>query len=207
MPTALLLRETRISRTGYAGVVIEFAGERLCIDPSEYMENCSYILCTHPHDRHCRGVETSIIIFTSTKSKRSVLPGDAFQLGVFRVFSTQAYNDPEVYESTPPHPKGSGVGFIVETPSKLRVYYVGDSNLVPEVAESASNSDIIIVPIGGGCVMTPEEASELVKHSRPLVAIPVHYDAPVFFARFKDIAQPYTQVIQLRPPNTKFKVF
>lgn len=198
MPRTLVVRGIAISRVGYAGIIIRYRGENLCIDPGEDTEHCSYILCTHSHRRHCTEIESSSLVITSTRSVKPVLPGEEVDLGLFKVLTYHAYNDPELYGGRPPHPKGSGVGYTVEASNSLKIYYVGDSNLVQEVVEASRGVDILVVPIGGGCVMTPEEAAELTKYSRPFVVIPIHYDNTSHFARFRDIVQPYAQVVQLK---------
>ncbi|MEM1606254.1 MAG: hypothetical protein QXW41_08440 [Fervidicoccaceae archaeon] len=46
--------------------------------------------------------------------------------------------------------------------------------------------------------MTPEEAVELVSSARPAVSIPVHYTSLRDHYRFRDMSQPYTQIVLLR---------
>jgi hypothetical protein len=46
--------------------------------------------------------------------------------------------------------------------------------------------------------MTPEEAAEAVKLLRPKIALPVHFVEGKLYVKFRDIAQPYTQVINLK---------
>ncbi len=46
--------------------------------------------------------------------------------------------------------------------------------------------------------MTPEEAADVVMLLRPKIAVPIHFNERRQFVKFRDIAQPYTQVILLK---------
>ncbi|MEM1879665.1 MAG: MBL fold metallo-hydrolase [Desulfurococcaceae archaeon] len=200
MPRALIVRSVRISTRGYTGALLEYRGVKLCIDPGEELDDCTYVLCTHNHAKHCGDSVKTLPEdrLISPFAGRIVRPNDLLDLGNIRVVAVEAYNEPELYEGTPPHPRGLGVGFLLSFRDGLSVYYVGDSNLVPEVAEAAEKADVLLVPIGGGCVMTPEEAVELVSSARPAVTIPVHYASLRDYYRFRDMSQPYTQIVLLR---------
>jgi len=77
------------------------------------------------------------------------------------------------------------------------VYYTGDTELVEELLSKSGHVDILILPISGEGVFTPEEAVEAVKSIKPSLVIPVHYEDFSVYYRFRDIAQPYTQVVRL----------
>jgi len=73
----------------------------------------------------------------------------------------------------PFHPKGERwIGFIITLGGK-RIYYAGDSDVVPEM--KAVKADIVIVPVGGTYTMNAQEAAELVNLIQPETAIPVHW--------------------------------
>lgn len=199
MPSKLIVGNVEISRVGYAGVVIYIGRLAICIDPEKTVDQCKIILCTHLHKRHCdidkfedRGLD-----YYSPIGGRVIKPGDylAFEEVVIR--AVHAYNKPEIYYGNPPHQKDLGNGYILLIPSSISIYYMGDTNLVDEVLRIDKDVTLLIPPIGGGCVMTPEEALEAVKSLRPSITIPVHYDDFRYFHKFRDMAQPYTQVIRL----------
>jgi L-ascorbate metabolism protein UlaG (beta-lactamase superfamily) len=179
------MRETTVWRVGFAGVVLEHRGYRLCIDVVSDL-SCTARLYTHDHPRHYGGHRATAAPFTGTR------PGDTIDLGWAKVLAVPAYN-----VGGEPHPRGCCLGFIVEI-GGLRVYYAGDTDLVPEIA-SLPRPDLAVLPIGGGSVMEAEEAAEVVKTLRPAVVVPVHYDSRKSYWVFRDIAQPYTQVVDLRP--------
>jgi L-ascorbate metabolism protein UlaG (beta-lactamase superfamily) len=114
-----------------------------------------------------------------------------------RVLVRDAYNDPDLYSGKPPHPRGLGVGYILIPPSGLTIYHTGDTSLVSEILNPGLNIDVLVTPVGGGSVMTPEDAVELVKSIKPSITIPIHAEDIDLYYRFRDMAQPYTQVILL----------
>jgi L-ascorbate metabolism protein UlaG (beta-lactamase superfamily) len=63
--------------------------------------------------------------------------------------------------------------------------------------------DVLLVPIGGGSVMTPEEAADAVALLRPKIAVPIHYTDMKHYVKFRDMAHPYTNVIALHAPISK----
>ena len=72
------------------------------------------------------------------------------KLGV-SVTGVQAYNI-----SKPYHPKGLGIGFVVESRGK-RIYHAGDTDFIPEMNE-LKNIDVALLPIGGTYTMNVDEA-------------------------------------------------
>ncbi len=56
---------------------------------------------------------------------------------------------------------------------------------------------VLFIPIGGVTVMTPEEAADAVMLLRPTITVPIHFNERRDFVKFRDIAQPYTQVVLL----------
>ena len=126
-----------------------------------------------------------------------VKPGNFLELGAVRVHVVESYNRPELYANNPPHPKGLGVGYVLEYPTGLVVYFTGDTNFIDEMLELERRVTLFIPAISGGCVMTPEEAVEAVKSLKPPLTIPVHYENLHLYYRFRDMAQPYTQVVRL----------
>lgn len=199
MPRTLVLRNAVLSRRGFTGVVLKYGNVKLCIDPGDAFDDCMYILCTHEHRRHC-SENTRILSrekLASPYAGRIVKPGEMINLGDVKIKVVEAYNEPDLYGGMPPHPRGLGVGYVIEFPNGLTIYYVGDSSLVPEVVKAAENVYALFTPIGGGCVMTPEEAAELVKSARPSITIPMHFEDPEDYYKFRDISQPYTQIIFL----------
>lgn len=73
----------------------------------------------------------------------------------------------------PFHPRGNGwIGFVLTVEGR-RIYYCGDTDLIPEMKDLTA--DIVIVPVGGTYTMTAEEAARAVDLIRPEAAVPIHY--------------------------------
>jgi len=77
--------------------------------------------------------------------------------------------------------------------------HTGDADLVREAAE-VRDADVLPAPIGGGSVMTPEEAADAVMLLRPKIAVPIHYTDKKHYVKFRDVAHPYANVVALRQP-------
>lgn len=199
MPEKLVFKQVAISRMGFAGLVLDYSGFRICIDPGHEVHGCSVLLCTHSHARHCSGeAMVSAALLVSPFAGLVVKPGSTLSIEGFLIKALEAYNPPEAHAGNPPHPRGFGVGFLVEAPSGLTIYYTGDTSLVPEVLSIDTSVDVLAVPVGGGCVMFPEEALELTKSIRPSIAIPLHSEFREHYVKYKNLAQPYTQVVLLK---------
>lgn len=199
MPLKLRVGEITISRRGYAGIVVWFKSKTYCVDPGEELKDCDVILCTHTHHRHCR--EENLLSFPGEKISprlhERVKPGEELQIDEIRVLAVHAYNRPELYGGVLLHHKSCCVGYVVTFPGNTKVYYMGDTNFVDEILSIGKNITVLVPPIGGDYVMTPEEALEVVRSLKPVITIPVHYDNIEHYYNFRDIAQPYTQVIRM----------
>jgi L-ascorbate metabolism protein UlaG (beta-lactamase superfamily) len=198
LPRRLLLKNTRLSRIGFAGVRVEYGDLAICIDPGSEAPDCQVVLCTHNHSRHCGSwIQSTSKPIYSPSTGYVVKPGVDLNVNSVRVLVRDAYNDPDLYSGKPPHPRGFGVGYILIPPSGLTIYHTGDTSLVSEVLNPGLNIDVLVAPVGGGSVMTPEDAVELVKSIKPSITIPIHAEEIDLYYRFRDMAQPYTQVILL----------
>jgi L-ascorbate metabolism protein UlaG (beta-lactamase superfamily) len=197
MPRKIFFRGAWISRLGYAGLEISCGDFKLCIDPGEAVVGCNAILCTHSHPRHCPPTALQLEIPTySPFTGVIVRPGMAFKVGEIEVATINAYNNPEIYGEASPHPPGFGVGYILRLPGGATVLHTGDTSLIEDHFE-IKRVDVAALPVGGGSVLSPEEALELVKTVKPAISIPIHYDRVEQAYKFRDLAQPYTQVVLL----------
>lgn len=189
------IRDTILKLRDFAGVEIVYGGERLCIDIL-YPLQCDYILYTHNHPRHS---PDSILLERFSDRIYSLFYGNKIKIGErikisdhFIVESVEAFS----WRYPEYHSRGSGAGFIVE--SDLRIYHTGDSDLSRDILSSVRGGvDVLIIPIEGLGVYTPEEAVEVVRSLRPPISIPIHFQDIDSFYIFRDMAQPYTQVVLL----------
>lgn len=169
-------------------------GLTVYIDPFQLRrkgERADLLLITHEHFDHfslddIRKVsdEDTVVVVPEEcmgrlsgidfKEVRYVAPGDIIRVRGVEVVAVPAYN---VNKFRSPgvvfHPKeDKKVGYII-TLKGVRVYHMGDTDFVPEM--KGLKVDVVLVPVSGTYVMTPEEAAEAVNEIKPEVAIPMHY--------------------------------
>ena len=105
-------------------------------------------------------------------------PGEKISAGSVEIVAVPAYNidkGPEPGKLF--HPKGDKrLGFVI-TMDGTRVYFAGDTDLIPEM--KTVWCDIALLPVSGTYVMTAEEAAEAAKAINPKIAVPMHYAAIV----------------------------
>jgi len=173
---------------GHATWLLTTQGKTLYLDPyaGEYQGEAYAILCTHHHDDHCKpekveaalGEKTVIIAPEECGRKLgrevvSLKPGESWEGEDVKVTAVEAYNVRRFRSpGNPFHPKGVGVGYIIEAEGK-RVYHMGDTDFIEEMKD-VGPIDVMLVPSGGTYTMDNEEAAEATKAIRPKVAIPMH---------------------------------
>ncbi len=179
----------------YKGIKIEWIGHAsfrirnekvIYIDPyaeGEYSEPADIVLVTHEHFDHCAPEKIKLILKPETKiiapeeaaKKLSNLgveiirikPGEEIEIDNTKIKAVHAYNI-----GKPFHPKGRGVGYIVEI-SGVRIYHAGDTDVIPEMREI--DVDIALLPIGGTYTMDEEEAVKALDLIKTKIVIPMHY--------------------------------
>ena len=173
----------KISWLGHSSVKI--GGDKtIYIDPWKLKdgEKADIILVSHSHGDHLSpedikkiSKEDTVIITTPdcvsqlSGDVRAVKPGDEVIVSGITIEAVASYNKDKAF-----HPKANNwIGFVVTVGGK-RIYYCGDTDLIPEMENI--KADIVIAPVGGTYTMTAEEAAEAVNLMKPEVAIPIHYD-------------------------------
>lgn len=174
----------------YAGVAVEkiglygfrlcAGGTCICIDSNV----CERRLYTHDHHRDGDGL-----------GPQGFEPWKTFEIGGWLVTPVPAYNVVKRPDGSLPHPKGCCFGYLIER-AGVKVFVAGDTDLTPDLIK-VKGIDVLALPIGGGGVMAPEEAADAVMSIRPKIAVPYHYSDRKHYVLFRDIAQPYTQIVEL----------
>lgn len=167
---------------GHASFKIKTPKLVIYVDPYNVTskEKADLILVTHSHFDHKDEKSIQALSKEGTEvliGGENIQEGDDKQVKEVKVKAVPAYNLNKDF-----HPRGSGVGFIVEI-DKIKIYHAGDTDAIPEMANLKSQQiDLALLPIGGTYTMNIKEAAEAVKMIKPKKVIPMHYNT------FKEIS-------------------
>jgi L-ascorbate metabolism protein UlaG (beta-lactamase superfamily) len=179
-------------------------GKVIYIDPFSQVlkgdeEQADLIVSTHPHFDHfdpgainrLLKPETEVVVKKGcnvrelkTDRAREIEVGEELEaclcpsLGYgIKIKAIQAYNEHRFRSPGQPfHPKGLGMGVILEVEGK-KLYYSGDTDAIPEMAALKEEAlDLAFLPIGGTYTMDVPEAAEAAGMIRPKVVVPTHYN-------------------------------
>lgn len=175
---------------GNASFLIKTSGKKIYIDPyvGDYSEKADLVLITHSHSDHCDLDKLSMIrepetmILTSEACAEGIpegnvvtmSPGEKKDLDGLVIHAVESYNFKRFRPSgVPYHPKGTQIGFIVESEGK-RVYHAGDSDFIPSMKELGEIT-LALLPIMGRAVMDVDEAVDAAIGIEPEMVMPIHW--------------------------------
>lgn len=164
------------------------ASARIYIDPWNLPADsppADIILVSHEHFDHLstddiesiRTDETVVVANASAAPNiklpvRILNPGEEVTHRDVRIQGLPAYN-----LDKPFHTKGAGhLGFLLHFDG-WRVYFAGDTDLIPEMEGVVC--DLALLPVSGTYVMTAEEAARAAETISAQAAVPMHYGAGV----------------------------
>lgn len=159
-------------------------GSTVYIDPwklGKAYHDASVVLVSHSHYDHYSVEDIGLVAHDGTKligpadvikqygGGQVIRPGERIEVGEVKITAVTAYNPNKKF-----HPKANEwLGFVVEIDGK-RIYYAGDTDLIPEM-ESLSEMDLVLLPVGGTYTMNAEEAAAVIDCLRAKRAIPYHW--------------------------------
>lgn len=156
-----------------------------------HYHDADIILITHSHYDHfseediekVKNKDTTICVTEDLYDKTVALgflkdkiiivkPNQTYQILGIEVKTIPAYNRNKKF-----HPKESNwVGYLLNLQDTL-YYIAGDTDMTEE--NKKVNCDVAFVPVGGTYTMDCIEATQLVSHIKPSIAVPVHYGSVV----------------------------
>ncbi|MDP8215437.1 MAG: MBL fold metallo-hydrolase [Candidatus Euphemobacter frigidus] len=197
----------KIHWLGHASIRIE--GEKVIyIDPWKLQDNhpkADIILITHSHYDHCsrddvaKIIQDGTVIFAPPDCRDAlppdfqvVAPGEEKIVDGLVIRTVPAYNIGKHF-----HPRANEwVGYIIEMGGE-RIYFVGDSDYIPEMDDISA--DILIIPVGGTYTMTADEAAQAANQIKPRLAIPIHFGSVVGSRidadKFKELSQVPVEIL------------
>ena len=192
---------------GHSTVLVELDGVRLLTDPLlrervvtlrrsepldlESLEDLDAILISHVHYDHLdlgslrklqdakalvmpRG-GASLVRRRLSAPVHELAAGETVEIGSVTVQAVPAEHDSSRVLGT----KTDALGYVVS--GSKRVYFLGDTDLFPALAEVAPETDVALVPIWGWGPslgtghLDPRRAAEAVALIRPRIAVPIHW--------------------------------
>ena len=147
------------------------------------------VLISHEHFDHCAPEDlaavskpgTVVVAAASCRDQladdaRLVQPGDRLEAAGVAIEVWPAYNTDKHF-----HPRDAGhVGFVF-TLDGVRVYFAGDTDLIPEMKDV--QAELALLPVSGTYVMTADEAIQAAHDVGAEVTIPMHYGDIIGTAR------------------------
>ena len=182
----------KVKKLNHSSILIEDKDIIIYIDPFKINETkkADYIIISHDHHDHLSlgdikkilKKETKILLPQSCAPKVLELKdneiitfalNEKINFDKFNLEIIPAYNTDKPYHTQ----EKDWAGFII-TINKKRIYYAGDTDLIPEM-NLLGDIDLAILPISGVYVMDAEEAANATIIIQPEYAIPVHYGSIV----------------------------
>src|SRR4051812_1844317 len=200
----------RLTYVGHATVSIELGGTRLLTDPAlrhrflhirrhsappaaEAIADIDGILISHLHLDHLDlpslgrlGTDLHAVVPHGGERLlrrrgfdrvEAVAPGDETRIGSVEVVVTPAEHKGQ---RLPILPHRKAVGYDLRGPER-RIYFAGDTDLFPQMAELAGGVDVALLPIAGWGPhlrhghLDPEKAVTAAERIKPRIVVPIHW--------------------------------
>ena len=163
--------------------------------------NGSVIIVTDPFDSSFTGLsweplEANIVTVSHSHGDHNYVSGvggDYFLVdspGEYEVEGIHIYGVDSFHDKSAGKERGKNTIFLIETLEKIRVTHLGDlgTTLSSEQIDELSDTDILMVPVGGVYTINSKEAMEVVDQLEPRIVIPMHFRTDKHLDAFKDLA-------------------
>ena len=183
------------------------------IDPwklTDEPHDADVVFVSHSHYDHCSPPDvervskddTTVIAPGETAAKfaaaTAVAPGESITIGDVTIETVAAYNIGKKF-----HPKGNGWCGAVMTLGGKRIYYAGDTDLIPEM-NGLGNLDAALLPVGGTYTLSAVEAAKACETIACKIAIPYHWGDIVGDASDAETFSKHaTCAVTILPPGEK----
>jgi L-ascorbate metabolism protein UlaG (beta-lactamase superfamily) len=139
------------------------------------------VFVSHAHHDHCSPDDvakvatddTAIIappdVIATLHAANAVAPGEQVTVKGVTVEGVAAYNIGKSF-----HPRANNWCGAVFTLAGKRIYYAGDTDLIPEMSD-LNDVDLALLPVGGTYTLTAEEAARACDAIGCKTAVPYHF--------------------------------
>lgn len=169
---------------GHASFRIESEEGIVYIDPWKLDaadRDADVVFVSHSHYDHCSpedvekvsGPDTTLVAPPDAIEKlgasRAITPGEGWTIRDITIEAVAAYNVGKQF-----HPKGNHWCGAVLTLDQIRIYYAGDTDLIPEMSQ-LTDVDLALLPVGGTYTLDAAQAARACKAIGCGMAIPYHW--------------------------------
>jgi len=169
---------------GHASFRISDGTHVVYIDPWKLPEaphDADAIFVSHSHYDHCSKPDvekasksdTAVVAPADTikklKATNAITPGEHLSIKDITIEGVAAYNVGKEF-----HPRGHNWCGAVITIGGKRIYYAGDTDLIPEMSD-LKDVDVALLPVGGTYTLNAAEAARACKAVGCKAAIPYHW--------------------------------
>jgi L-ascorbate metabolism protein UlaG (beta-lactamase superfamily) len=173
-----------ITWIGHASFRIAGRSCVLYIDPwklESAPHDADVVVVSHAHYDHCSPQDvqkvskpdTAIVAPGDTIAKlgaaNGVTPGEVVTIKDVTVEAVAAYNIGKAF-----HPRGNRWIGVVITIDGKRIYYAGDTDLIPEMSD-LKDVDLALLPVGGTYTLNAKEAARACSAIGCAMALPYHW--------------------------------
>ena len=240
---------SQLTFIGHATVLVEMNGVRLITDPLLRRRivhlsrrpdkpaddlKVDAVLISHLHFDHLDlpslrklGYSTRLIVprgaarlLPKFQNIEELSAGDITTVGSVTIQATYAHHDRKRHLFGP---AADSLGYLIN--GQHSIYFAGDTDLFPEMAELAGQLDVALLPVWGWGPnlgrghLDPYRAAEALKLLRPSLAIPIHWgtlhpwgigwlmlpiltNPPQMFVRYAEYMTPEVKTHVISPGNT-----